>query len=83
MPVPFTPLDDVPAPLSAMRRHVVVAGSVGQPRDGNPAACLALLDTAARTVTMVRVAYDARETARKIATADLPPWLGMRLLVGR
>jgi diadenosine tetraphosphatase ApaH/serine/threonine PP2A family protein phosphatase len=83
MPVPFTPLDDVAAPLLALRRHVVVVGSVGQPRDGNTAACLALLDTGGRTVTMVRVPYDARETVRKIAAADLPPWLGMRLLVGR
>lgn len=83
MPVPFKPLDNVPAPLSALRRHVVVAGSVGQPRDRNPAACLALLDTGAGTVTMVRVPYDAGGTARKIAAAHLPPWLGMRLLVGR
>lgn len=79
----FTPLDNKPAPLFAGRRQVVVAGAVGQPRDGNPAACAALLDTEALTVTMLRVPYDAAATARKVAAAGLPSWLGNRLLMGR
>ncbi len=82
-PVCFTPLPQVAAPLSAIRRHVVVVGAVGQPRDGNPAACLALVDTDRREVTMIRVPYDTQETARKIAAAGLPDWLGLRLQVGR
>ncbi len=82
-PVCFTPLPQVAAPLSAIRRHVVVVGAVGQPRDGNPAACLALLDTDRREVTMIRVPYDTQETARKIAAAGLPDWLGLRLQIGR
>lgn len=79
----FTPLDNKPAPLFAGRRQVVVAGSVGQPRDGNPAACAALLDMAAMTMTMLRMPYDAEKTAQKIKAAGLPPGLGGRLLVGR
>lgn len=79
----FTPLSNKSAPLFATRRHVVVAGSVGQPRDGNPAACIALLDTGGMTATMLRVPYDWDATAQKIAAAGLPTWLGMRLRIGR
>ncbi len=79
----FTPPDNKPAPLFAGRRQVVVVGAVGQPRDGNPAACAALLDTDAMTVTMLRTPYDVERTQRKIAAAGLPPWLGARLLIGR
>jgi diadenosine tetraphosphatase ApaH/serine/threonine PP2A family protein phosphatase len=82
-PVVFLPRDNVAAPLSALRRHVVVVGSVGQPRDRNPAACFALLDTQRATVTMMRVAYDYDTTARKIEACGLPAWLGMRLKIGR
>ncbi|MBN9547343.1 MAG: metallophosphoesterase, partial [Alphaproteobacteria bacterium] len=82
-PVHFRPLDNVPAPVSELRRHLVVVGAVGQPRDGNPAACFALLDTERRELTMVRVPYDHEETARKIQASGLPGWLGMRLKIGR
>lgn len=82
-PVAFIPLRNVAAPLFAMHRHVVVVGAVGQPRDGDPAACFALLDTQAREATMVRVPYDTQETARKIKAAGLPDWLGLRLQIGR
>ncbi|MEP9389759.1 metallophosphoesterase family protein [Mesorhizobium sp. KR9-304] len=82
-PVHFRPHDDIPAPLSPLRRHVVVVGSVGQPRDGNPAACFALADTERRTVTMIRTPYDCDRTAGKIAACGLPAWLGMRLKIGR
>lgn len=82
-PVRFTPRRNLAAPLSALRRHVLVVGAVGQPRDGDPAACFALLDTELAEVTMVRVPYDTQATARKIAAAGLPEWLGMRLQIGR
>jgi len=82
-PVHFQPHDNIAAPLSALRRHLVVAGSVGQPRDGNPQACFALLDTRRRSVTQVRVGYDHEATAAKIDAAGLPSWLGMRLKIGR
>ena len=66
-----------------IRAHVVIAGAVGQPRDGNPSACFVLVDTQRQEVTMVRVPYDHEETARKIQAAGLPGWLGMRLKIGR
>lgn len=82
-PVRFSPLPHVAAPLSAIRRHVVVIGAVGQPRDGNPAACFALLDTERAEISMIRVPYDTQETARKISAHGLPDWLGLRLHIGR
>ncbi|MCO5090807.1 metallophosphoesterase family protein [Bosea sp. (in: a-proteobacteria)] len=82
-PVTFSPLDDTPAPLVATRRHLVVAGSVGQPRDGNPAACFALVDLQQGCVTMRRVPYDSAATAGKILAAGLPPALAARLASGR
>ena len=36
----FTPVAGVADPAAARRRWLAVLGSVGQPRDGNPAACL-------------------------------------------
>jgi diadenosine tetraphosphatase ApaH/serine/threonine PP2A family protein phosphatase len=82
-PMHYRPLDGIAAPLPRSRRQVVVVGAVGQPRDGNPAACFALLDSSERTVAMVRVPYDCERTAARIEAAGLPPWLGMRLKVGR
>lgn len=82
-PVLYRPIDNEPAPLSALRRHVAVVGAVGQPRDGNPAACFGLIDTAAATITMVRVPYDHGTTARKIREAGLPERLADRLAEGR
>ncbi|CAH1651296.1 Metallophosphoesterase [Hyphomicrobiales bacterium] len=82
-PVAFRPLDDQPAPLLATRRHLVVAGSVGQPRDRNPAACFALIDFERQCVSMRRVPYDAETTARKVLAAGLPPALATRLVSGR
>jgi diadenosine tetraphosphatase ApaH/serine/threonine PP2A family protein phosphatase len=82
-PIHFRPIDDKPAPLSAHHRHVAVVGAVGQPRDGNPAACFGLLDTAATTLTMLRVPYDHALTARKVLDAGHPERLATRLALGR
>ena len=58
-------------------------GSVGQPRDENPAAAYALYDDGADRLTFVRVAYNVAEAARKIRAAGLPDILASRLFVGR
>lgn len=58
-------------------------GSVGQPRDGNPAAAFALLDTISREITYCRVPYDVEAAAKRIRDNGLPVWLADRLLVGR
>ena len=57
-------------------------GSVGQPRDGDPDASYAILDTAALTVTFQRARYDVAETQRRIRARGLPGLLADRLAVG-
>jgi diadenosine tetraphosphatase ApaH/serine/threonine PP2A family protein phosphatase len=82
-PVHHRPARNRDEPLLPTRRHVVVVGAVGQPRDGVPAACFGLLETDAATVAMLRVPYDFGTTLHKIREAGLPGWLGMRLKIGR
>ncbi len=50
----------------------VNVGSAGKPKDGDPRACWALLDTTADTVEFHRVAYDVEAAARAIEASDLP-----------
>jgi diadenosine tetraphosphatase ApaH/serine/threonine PP2A family protein phosphatase len=79
----FEPIDRVDIALAARRRWLAVIGSVGQPRDGNPAACYAVLDTARGVLTYIRVPYDIDAAARKIRAAGLPAELAERLYDGR
>ncbi len=63
-------------------KALVNAGSVGQPRDGDPRASYVVFD--GRTVRFHRVEYDVRTTMDKIyATPGLPNYLADRLIVGR
>lgn len=79
----FVPVAGVAVPLLARRRWVVVVGSVGQPRDGVPAAAYALYDTAKSELRMMRVPYDVDGAARRIREAGLPEFLAARLKFGR
>jgi diadenosine tetraphosphatase ApaH/serine/threonine PP2A family protein phosphatase len=79
----FVPTSGVAVQLLPGRRWLAVLGSVGQPRDGNPAASFAMLDTASREITWCRVAYDVETAARRIRENGLPLWLADRLLIGR
>ena len=79
----FRPMDGVAVGLTARRRWFAVLGSVGQPRDGNPAAAYSMLDTARRELTCHRVPYDIAATADKIRRAGLPEALARRLAQGR
>ena len=65
------------------RSTLVNPGSVGQPRDGDPAAAYAVWDLEASSVEIRRVPYDAAEARRRIHAAGLPALLGDRLLRGR
>ena len=68
--------------LERDRRYLINPGSIGQPRDRNPAAAYAIYDSATRTVHFDRVAYDVEKAREKIHRAGLPALLGDRLLVG-
>jgi diadenosine tetraphosphatase ApaH/serine/threonine PP2A family protein phosphatase len=78
----FRPVPGTPIKLTAFHRWLVIPGSVGQPRDGNPAACYAMLDDAADVLVYHRVPYDTERAARKIRAAGLPGDLGARLELG-
>jgi diadenosine tetraphosphatase ApaH/serine/threonine PP2A family protein phosphatase len=69
--------------VEAGARYLVNVGSVGQPRDGDPAAAYAVWDLEASSVEIRRVPYDAAEARRRIHAAGLPALLGDRLLRGR
>jgi diadenosine tetraphosphatase ApaH/serine/threonine PP2A family protein phosphatase len=79
----FTPVTGSPIQILPSRRWLAVIGSVGQPRDGNPAAAYALYDTDRRELIFCRAAYDVAEAAARIRQKGLPDWLADRLLVGK
>jgi diadenosine tetraphosphatase ApaH/serine/threonine PP2A family protein phosphatase len=79
----FVPTADVPVQLLPGRRWLAVLGSVGQPRDSDPAASFAMFDTERREITYCRVAYDVETAAARIRKNSLPGWLADRLFVGR
>lgn len=64
-------------------RYLVNAGSVGQPRDGDPRASYALLDLEEEILERIRVPYPVDTAADKILQAGLPTFLAERLTRGR
>jgi diadenosine tetraphosphatase ApaH/serine/threonine PP2A family protein phosphatase len=80
--VAHRPTPDLMLPLLQPRRWLAVMGAVGQPRDGNPAACYGLLDTEASECAWMRVPYDIATAAAKIRAAGLPEFLAERLFTG-
>jgi diadenosine tetraphosphatase ApaH/serine/threonine PP2A family protein phosphatase len=78
----FRPVPGVPIPVAPRRRWLAIVGSAGQPRDGNTAACYALLDCDRATLTYFRVAYDSHAAASKVRRAGLPQRLAHRLEFG-
>ncbi len=78
----FVPVTDVAVPLLTQRRWLVVVGSVGQPRDGTPAAAYSIYDTTKHDVISIRVPYDIDTAAAKIRKAGLPEALARRLKTG-
>ena len=63
-------------------RYLINPGSVGQPRDRDPRAGYALLDTEQQRIYFYRVTYRASAARRRILSSGLPPVLGDRLLYG-
>jgi len=79
----FTPAGGVAIPLLPGRRWLAVLGAVGQPRDGNPAASYAMLDSERQELTYCRAPYDVEQAAAQITKNHLPPWFAQRLFVGQ
>jgi len=64
-------------------KYLINPGSVGQPRDGDPRAAYAIVDTTGRRVELYRTRYRVDEAQSKIVDAGLPDVLAQRLAVGR
>jgi predicted phosphodiesterase len=64
-------------------KYLLNPGSVGQPRDGDPRAAYAIVDTQERCVELFRLRYPLEVTQRKIIDAGLPEILARRLGAGR
>jgi predicted phosphodiesterase len=68
--------------LAPSYRYLINPGSVGQPRDHNPQAAYAVLDTAANAVEVRRVSYDVGVVQERIEHVHLPTQLATRLATG-
>jgi diadenosine tetraphosphatase ApaH/serine/threonine PP2A family protein phosphatase len=69
-------------PYELNDRTLINAGSVGQPRDGDPRAAYGVIDTDAGTVTFYRSSYRVDETQRRIRARGLPEMFADRLAFG-
>src|SRR5712692_4428176 len=64
-------------------KYLINPGSIGQPRDGDPRAAYAIVDTSERRVELYRATYPVEAAQAKIIEAGLPEVLAQRLAVGR
>ncbi len=60
------------------------AGSVGKPKDGDPRACVSIVDITRQSVQVnfLRVAYTLEKTASAIISSGLPGYFAEKLLQG-
>ncbi len=65
------------------KQMIINVGSVGQPRDLDPRAAYAVLDTDRRSASIRRVRYDIEAAAQAIVDVGLPSTNAERLLLGR
>lgn len=79
----FQPTPGVAIPTPGHRQWIATVGSVGQPRDGLPAAMYALIDLAQSRLTFQRVPYDHVAAAAAVRRAGLPEFFARRLEEGR
>ncbi len=81
---PHAVIPEVGVPIPLRRyRMILNPGSVGQPRDGDPRASYAILDTDAMTWELRRVPYPIEITQERMRARGLPRRLIARLEVGR
>jgi diadenosine tetraphosphatase ApaH/serine/threonine PP2A family protein phosphatase len=80
--ISFRPVPGSSVPIGRHRRWLAIVGSVGQPRDNDPAAAYALFDTESERITFRRIPYDHLAAARKIEQAGLPPSIAYRVAKG-
>lgn len=69
-----------PCRIRSNCRYIINAGSVGQPRDGDPRACYVIFNGV--SIEFIRVHYDIKTTQKKMKAAGLPASLINRLEKG-
>ncbi|MFQ5722135.1 MAG: metallophosphoesterase family protein, partial [Candidatus Aminicenantales bacterium] len=72
----------LPFVASFGKRLFINAGSVGQPRDGDPRACYVAVKMKTLKAEIVRVEYNIEGVATKIRKSNLPDALADRLFQG-
>jgi predicted phosphodiesterase len=75
---PIAPVYGQQIPLDGVRQ-IINPGSVGQPRDSDPRAAYAILDTELMTWEFRRIPYDYRAVQKRMRDVDMPDRLIMRL----
>ncbi len=78
----ITTINSESVKLKKAHRYIINVGSVGQPRDGDPRACLCVYDATSQEVKLERLQYDVESARQKILNAGLPSVLANRLLWG-
>jgi len=68
--------------LREVNKALINVGSVGQPRDDDPRAAVALFDSNEDTVALRRIEYDIERESDRIRRAGLPAVLADRLFLG-
>ena len=63
-------------------KYLFNIGSIGQPRNGDPRASFAVLDSGKNLVTRYRIPYDVATAQQKVIDAGLPERLAIRLAAG-
>lgn len=69
--------------ISSTRQYLINPGSVGQPRDGNPAACFCIYDASDGQVVFLRAEYDIDAEQQRMREAGLPDKSIRRIALGR
>ena len=69
--------------MNGFEKVLINVGSVGQPRDENPKASVAIYDDEEDKVQIHRLEYDVDKAAQKIIDAGMPDILAERLYHGR
>lgn len=68
--------------LDVNTKYLINPGSIGQPRDKNPASSFIIFDSGKREINFIRFHYEVKTTQKKIREAGLPELLASRLESG-
>jgi diadenosine tetraphosphatase ApaH/serine/threonine PP2A family protein phosphatase len=78
----FSIADELTVAYKPGHKYLFNIGSIGQPRNGDPRASFAVIDTANRLVTRYRLPYDIAAMQERNLAAGLPQRLAQRLALG-